>query len=568
MNDGLERAAALRQCRAAMLAFLGALLLSTSAALAQSPPRPEVNPGQVQQRIPAPPEGPHPPATLALPAPTAPAAVAPQRFVLSAVVITGATVFDSAQLASAYEDDLAREIDLAEVDAILGRITARYRARGYFLSRATAPPQSLESGILHIVVEEGYVAHLDFGDASAGEETMLRPYFAPVLASRPLRLPVLERALLLVNDLAGLRVSGRLAPVAGTPSAYTLVLTLRHRRIAGFAAIDNRGPNYLGPWNAQASASLAGLLAPYDRTQLSLFTVPDRPRELVSGEVTYDVPLDSSGTDLFLSGGRTALKPGGSLASLALDGTATHYVVRVSHALIRSRAQSLWLAGALDVLDSSENEAGARLFDDRLRMLHASAIYSLSDSLGGTNSIDVDVTQGLDAFGASKPGSTLLSRANGRADFTKATLFATRQQGFGEHWGIQIDLAAQKALQPLLTTAQFALGGTRFGRGYDPAEITGDDALAGSLELRYGDALDGPVLRRWQLYLFYDAGAVWNIDPAGPSEQSLASAGGGLRLSFARGVGASLELAQPLTRAVAAEHGKPLRAFASLWASF
>jgi hemolysin activation/secretion protein len=44
----------------------------------------------------------------------------------------------------------------------------------------------------------------------------------------------------------------------------------------------------------------------------------------------------------------------------------------------------------------------------------------------------------------------------------------------------------QQAAQPSRLPERLALGGTRFGRAHDPAEITGDDAVASSLELRSG----------------------------------------------------------------------------------
>ena len=50
--------------------------------------------------------------------------------------------------------------------------------------------------------------------------------------------------------------------------------------------------------------------------------------------------------------------------------------------------------------------------------------------------------------------------------------------------------------------------------------------------------------------------------------QSLASAGGGFRLFLPRDVVATLEIARPLTRIVAADGDKPVRMLASLSASF
>jgi len=536
---------------------------------AQQTIRPEVDPGQVQKRIPLPSERREPPEPLRLPTP--PEASPPAgklHFVLAGVVLDGNTVFDAAALASTYEDYLARDIDVSTVATILQRITAKYRDQGYFLSRAVALPQSIDRGILRIKVIEGYVERVTFRGATSGE-ARLRPYLDQVTANRPLRLDTLERAILLVNDLPGLHVASSLEPVNEQAGAYELVLRLDYRPVAGFASLDNRGPESLGPWEAQLSASAHSLLDSLDRAQLSFFTVPAEPRELLSTELFYEHPIGSDGAAAALSVARSDLRPQGNLAPLALKGTAMRYVARLTYPLIRRREQSLWLGGIFDVFDSREHEQGALLFDDRLRVLRALVNYSINDGLGGANAFYGEASQGLTILGASRTGAADLSRSNGHPDFTKVAVTATRQQALGGDWSVQLGLAGQKAAEPLLTSEQFPLGGSRFGRAYDPAEVTGDDGLAGSLELRYGRSRGNAWLGAYQIYGFYDLGTVWNMAVGDATRrQSLASLGGGVRVTLTREVTAAIEVAQPLTRTPAAQGNKTARIFGSLSASF
>jgi hemolysin activation/secretion protein len=98
----------------------------------------------------------------------------------------------------------------------------------------------------------------------------------------------------------------------------------------------------------------------------TFFTTANRPSELRSTEVLYETPVGSAGTRLSVSVARTDLKPGGSLAPQAIDGSAMRYTARITHPLIRSRDQSFWLAGTFEVLDSSESENHEQLFDDSL----------------------------------------------------------------------------------------------------------------------------------------------------------------------------------------------------------
>ena len=544
------------------------MLWLMSSAQAQQALRPEVAPGLVQKRIPLPEPRNAPPAPLSLPTPAASVPPGTLHVVLAGVVIEGNTVFDARALASTYEDELARDVDLAAINLILQRITVKYRDEGYFLSRAVAPPQSLERGILRIKVIEGYVERVTFSGADSGARRLQR-YFADVTAARPLRLATLERAILLVNDLPGLHVAPALTPLDEEGRRYALTLALDYRPLAGFASLDNRGPKSLGPWEAQASASAQSLLDDFDRALVSVFTTPAEPRELLSTELRYEHPLGSAGTRAALSAARSDVRPEGNLASLELKGTALRYLALVTHPLIRSRAETLWLSGTFDVFDSHEHQQGTPLFNDHLRVLRAALDYTAADDRGGVNQAYGEASQGLAILGASRADSPLLSRSNGHADFTKLTLTATRQQAITGDWSVLLCLAGQKANTPLLVSEQFPLGGARFGRAYDPAEIAGDDGIAGSLELRFGHSPQQPWLHSYQIYAFYDLGAVWNMGVSDATRrQSLASAGGGFRLFLPHDVVGALEIARPLTRLVAAEGDKPVRVLVNLSASF
>jgi hemolysin activation/secretion protein len=549
-----------------------ALLLSglATSAFAQQIVRPDIDPGLVQRRIPAPSAPERAAPALSLPAPREAAPGLERRFVLAGVVIEGATVFAAQELAPFYENDLAREIGEPDVERILADITAAYRRKGYFLSRAIALPQPVEAGVLRVTVIEGYVRRVVLEGARPGEEEGVLRYFAEVVGDRPLRLDRLERVLLLVGALPGLEAHASLAPAEDERSgAFDLVLRLDHRSLAGTASLDNRGTESLGPWELTASGAASGLVGDFDRLALGVFTTPNRLRELLSTELLYNRPLDSTGTELALTLVRTQLKPGGSLSGEAIDGLATRYAASFAHPLLLSRAQSLWLSGTLDVPNSSEREQGAPLFDDRLRVLRIATQYRSGDGEGSASDASLELSQGVDALGASHPGAADLSRANGRSDFTKALAALTREQALGRDWALALALAGQKSAQPLLLSEQFALGGARFGRAYDPAEVTGDDALAGSLELRYGRAPLSPLLRSYQFYGFYDLGAAWNMGVSNATRrQSLASLGGGVRLSLPRNLAASLEIARPMTHTLAAGGHKPVRAFVVLSAGF
>jgi hemolysin activation/secretion protein len=169
-----------------------------------------------------------------------------------------------------------------------------------------------------------------------------------------------------------------------------------------------------------------------------------------------------------------------------------------------------------------------------------------SDHGNGYTTFFGKVSQGLDMIGATAD-QVSLSRPDANGEFTKFEAQISRYQNVGESFGLYASLAGQASLDPLLASEEFSLGGARYGRAYDYGELTGDDGIAGLVELRYGRNPNLDFLEFYQLYGFYDYGVIWNDNAApGFDEISLSSAGAGLRLTFPDALSANVEAAKPL----------------------
>ncbi len=201
-----------------------------------------------------------------------------------------------------------------------------------------------------------------------------------------------------------------------------------------------------------------------------------------------------------------------------------------------------------------------------MRYLSFTANYDTADTLFGDSRpastlINTVLSRGLNILGVTRTGSPNLSVANGHSDFTRFSADLTRNQVLSGSFELGIAAKAQVSSVPLLSAIRFGLGGSRFGRGYEPSEILGDDGLAGSIEARYNIPFENPLFAHPQIYIFYDVGKVWNISPTvgEPKNQSLASAGLGLRLNLFRHVSADIEVAKPLTRDIASRGNRDAR---------
>ena len=121
---------------------------------------------------------------------------------------------------------------------------------------------------------------------------------------------------------------------------------------------------------------------------------------------------------------------------------------------------------------------------------------------------------------------------------------------------------------PLFTSQQFYLGGATFGRGYGSAEISGDNGMAGSLELRYDQKLTFRYLTGYQLYGFVDAGTAWNDGYSYTDGFALTSAGAGVRFFLGDDLRADVAVAAPLSSRAPDNTTRSARVLFSLSNSF
>ena len=153
----------------------------------------------------------------------------------------------------------------------------------------------------------------------------------------------------------------------------------------------------------------------------------------------------------------------------------------------------------------------------------------------------------VDIFGASHGNDDLLSRYGASSNFTALNVWFTRYQTLTDAWSLKVAGAGQVASGPLFLSQQFYLGGAAFGRGYGAAEVSGDNGMAGSLELRFDQKLNSRYLTGYQLYGFVDSGVAWNAGFNYTDGISLISAGGGVRFFLPNNTQADLSVAVPLS---------------------
>jgi hemolysin activation/secretion protein len=473
---------------------------------------------------------------------------------VGAVHVEGAVALPASAFGPAIEPFLGRQLSAAELRRLADAIANVARRAGYGLATAEVPQQVIQNGILRVTIDEG---RIDAVDPTGNGAEAVRPLLQRLVHAGPVRTADLERQLLLAGDVAGVTTDGaRIDRVGGR---NILRLNARRRRVTARASLDNWGSAPIGPLRARLDIDVNGALFADDNLSIGGLITPTQPREFQFVRGAWSVPVGTGGTQVSVSGYYGHSRPGASLRSRDLEGDTVGASLLVSHPLLRSRQASLWARGELWMLDSTLDEQGIRTRRDRIRGATA-ALDGLSRVGRGWLRGDISIVQGLSGLGATPRNDPLASRSDAGGAYTKMAFSAQYVTALGGPFSLSLATEGQLASRPLLSAEEMGLGGQSFLRGYDYWEVAGDRGAAGSAELRYDLGAIAPQVRRVQLYTYADAGSVHNLR-GGNGGGTLASAGGGIRVTLKRGVDASAELGVPLKASPFTPSPKPRFSF-------
>lgn len=485
-------------------------------------------------------------------------------FTLKSVSVDGVTVYNNSELSEVYASYIGKEVSFADLQAIARALTTKYRNDGYVLSRVVLKPQKVQGGTVELQAHEGYVSQVRFSGNLPENSDLLRAYGDRITAQRPLNAKTLERYLLLMDDLPGITARGVLS-ASSEKGASDLNVTIENQAFEGSIGADNRGNDFVGPYQLTGVAAFNSALGMFDRTTGRIISDAEFD-ELLFGDLLHEQQIGTDGDQLTLHVAANRIRPSGRLKSLDIQGDTKLIDVGYAHHYLRTREMNLRLDTQFRMQNTQNDILGVEQFEDDIRHVSAGLNFDASDSWMGINQIEASVTQGLDILGASADG-TGRSRIRADHEFTRYNASGSRLQNITDELAVSAAFAGQYSGDSLLTSTQFGFGGDGFGRAYDGSELLGDSGLAGNVELRYSiNPNDTSLVTTYQLYSFYDIGAVWLQEPlvGEQTRESASSAGLGVRFNLIHDTSGYLELSKPLTRDVASEQDQGSRLFFNL----
>ena len=443
-----------------------------------------------------------------------------------AVHLAGNTVFTSSVLLRQLGDVSGRKLDLAGMRALAETIAAYYRAHGYPFTRVYVPTQDITKGDLQIQIVEGRYGRIVPGGDPALEKGAKR-FLRALHPGAPIETGPLERAMLILDNEPGMRVSPTMAPGAHSGEGDLTANVERVQRFGGELGADDEGDRYTGRYREKLSLYA---YSPFMFGDMLAVRGIHTNENLWLGSVDYDAPLNGAGLRGHVGYSRTTYRLGGQFEALGASGYANITTLGVSYPILRSRQRN-WLI-ALDYRFESLQDrysATATVDDKRCGCWPLSMQFDNRDGLlgGGLTYGSLVLTNGTLRLGAGLSAVDAMT-ARTAGTFGKLNIDASRIQAVSEHVNLMIRYAAQLANKNLDSSEQFNLGGVYGVRAYPVGEGVGDRGWLLQTELRY-------LVGNFVPYLLYDAGHsrtnIHSWDTASAAERSLAGAGFGTRYS-------------------------------------
>lgn len=446
--------------------------------------------------------------------------------------LSGQTRFSQDELIKAAGFTPDRSLRLSDLRQMAARITRHYNARGYLVAQAYVPAQTVRDGSVTISVIEGRYGAIKLNNASRLTARSAQTVLNGVESGDLIAAAPLERRLLLLSDLPGVRVNATLAPGSAVGTSDLLLDVTPGRRVSGNIEASNAGSPYTGAYQGGGTINVNEPLGVGDVASLRVLTSGEG---LQYGRASYQA--QAGNVTLGAAYAHFHYRLGKQFKVLDANGHEDIASVYASYPLIRSYDNNLQARVQFDYRVFQDRiDAFATVSDRRAEVVILGLAGDHRDRFagGGWDSYTVDLTMGnLDLrTPLVRTADAATARTDGR--FGKLRFSADRLQTLTGPFSAYGAIRGQVAFNNLDIAEKMELGGAYAVRAYPEGEAYGDEGYVATAEVRLLLPPVAGLIGRLQLAAFYDFGQVWlNKDPWLEADNSLTRDGAGASLTWA-----------------------------------
>ncbi|MEO6388143.1 MAG: ShlB/FhaC/HecB family hemolysin secretion/activation protein [Croceibacterium sp.] len=421
--------------------------------------------------------------------------------------VSGQTAFSKSELLAATGFVPGSNLTLTQLRALAARIADYYHARGYFLAQAYLPAQDIQNGSVTIAVVEGRYGKIDLRNNAHVSEGVLAGRLSGLDPGDLITSTPLERRLLLLSDLPGVRVKGTLAPGSAAGTSDLIVNTEPGPLISGDVEADNGGARSTGVYRFGGTINVNNPLGFGDQFSVRLLASDGG---LAYGRAAYQVPVGDATLGIAYAHLRYTL--GREFEALDGSGTADIFSAYGSYPLIRSRRANLYALAEVDYkLLRDDIESVSSHSDKRIVAGTLGFAGDSRDSLGGggANAFSLSWTTGNLDIRSPAERAIDASTARSAGNFNKVQASFARLQSVAGPLSLYAAVRGQYAFNNLDSSEKMELGGAYGVRAYPEGEAFGDSGYVATAEARLmlggePDRLPG----QFELVAFVDTGEV------------------------------------------------------------
>lgn len=405
-------------------------------------------------------------------------------------------------LIKVYEN---KDLNFSQLQEVASLITKKYREQGYFVARAYLPVQDINEGIFEISIIEGNYGEFHLQNNSLVQDNKVQAMLDDIKTKDIISTDTIERAMLLINDTAGVTVTkAQIKPGSTIGTSDFDIETQASNKLEGYLVADNYGSRYTGKNRLNGSISVNSPFKIGDK--LSLSGVVSNGADLKNGSLNYEVPLLPNGLKAAIGYTYTKYNLVEEYEKLNTDGDSDVLSASISYPLIRTKNENLYLKGTYYRKNMTDYVDSKVSLDKDINSLELLANYLKNYDLFKKPST-FNATASLTAGTLS---TTDTNADDGR--YNKLNLTLSNMTALNQTFSLSTAFSAQKVLgdKNLDGSEDISLGGAYGVKAYSSSEQSGENGYIVNLEL----FAQLPSINNYtqKVSLFYDIGDAYLED--------------------------------------------------------
>lgn len=457
-------------------------------------------------------------------------------FMINHIEISGNTLFDTAILHALVIDLEGQEHTLSQLNAAVDRLSEFYHTHGYPLSRAYVPAQTLNDGLVKVIVIEARYGEVHLNNASLVDNSLIESTLSALHGQDFVEQTTLDRTLLLLSDMPGVISGATLEPGQAVGTSDLTVETQPTAPYSATSSIDNNGNAATGRARINGTVNW---IDPFHHADIFSASLTSAGHNMNSGSLSYETLVSGQGLRIGAMGTDLYYRLAGELAALKGHGRAQTDSLWLRYPWIRSVDVNLNSQFQLEYKNLQDDIDSTGLRTNRhldVAELMLSGDTRSSVLAGAQTTFSTTLRFGLDKFDDSAAQALDQKSAQAEGSFVKFNAHINHLQNLTPDTAVYLALSAQWSNHNLDSSEKMVAGGAYSVRAYDMGALSGDTGALATLELRENlvDWLGGS----WQAVAFTDNQAVRiNRSPWVAGTNGAHLHGAGLGLNWANSTG-------------------------------